>query len=207
MAIDLTESINILSPVITQDVSAVEALAAFLNKPIDSGVLDLGNVKMVQSNKKDVFYTVTAKECSCPSFQYRGGPCKHIRKHFAEDKLRGQTIGEVLAEADKNLHKMPKSYQRMVRAAREEAESEEEPIPEEQCYKAVCKPVDEKERAIRLAEAKEKIEASKQQARDLKERQKIAREEAESEGSLIVRGGFKPCLPEEEPLSDFDRVS
>jgi hypothetical protein len=102
---------------------------------------------------------------------------------------------------------MPKSYQRMVAASREAAECEEEPIPVEQRYKAVCKPISEEERAAKIAAAKEKIEASKQQARDLKERQRIAREEAESEPSLITRGGFRPSMPEEEPLGDFDRVS
>jgi hypothetical protein len=33
-------------------------------------------------------------------------------------------MAETLADHDRNLHKMPKSYQRMVRAAREETEAE-----------------------------------------------------------------------------------
>jgi hypothetical protein len=136
---------------ITQSTDAVEGLLNSLGRPTEPlpGVVDLGSVKLVLSNKKDVYYTVTAKECSCPSATYRGGPCKHIRKYFPEPKKAGQTMAEVLAEHDKNLHKMPKSYQRLVRAAREEAESEP---------------------------------------------------------SLITRGGFKPCLPEEEQ-SPIDRVS
>lgn len=51
----------------TQSVEAVESLAAYLNKPIEAGILNLGAVKLVKSNKGDVFYTVTAKACSCPS--------------------------------------------------------------------------------------------------------------------------------------------
>ncbi len=35
------------------------------------------------------------------------------------------TIAEVLEQHDRNLPKMPRSYQRMVRAAREEAEAED----------------------------------------------------------------------------------
>ncbi|MGD0953726.1 MAG: SWIM zinc finger family protein [Methanotrichaceae archaeon] len=110
----------------TQSVDAVEGLLNSLGRPTEPlpGVVDLGSVKLVLSNKKDVYYTVTAKECSCPSATYRGGPCKHIRKYFPEPKKAGQTIEETLAEHDKNLHKMPKSYQRMVRAAREDAECE-----------------------------------------------------------------------------------
>jgi hypothetical protein len=67
----------------TQTVVATEALAKYLNRTIEGGVLDLGAVKLVKSNKGDVFYTVTANACSCPSHTYRGGPCKHMRKHFS----------------------------------------------------------------------------------------------------------------------------
>jgi len=69
----------------TQRTDAVEALAAFLHKPIEGGVLDLGSLKLVKSNKGDAFYGVTATKCSCPSATYRhSGPCKHQRKYFAE---------------------------------------------------------------------------------------------------------------------------
>ena len=44
-----------------------EALAAYLNKPIQAGVLDLGEAKLVKSNHGDAFYMVTAKKCSCPA--------------------------------------------------------------------------------------------------------------------------------------------
>ena len=111
---------------ITQSSSAVVGLLNSLGRPTEPlpELVDLGTVKLVQSNKGDVYYTVTAKECSCPSFTYRGGPCKHQRKHFDESKRRGQTLADTLEEHDRNLHKMPKSYQRMVRAVREDAEAE-----------------------------------------------------------------------------------
>ena len=48
-----------------------------------------------------------------------------------------QTMAETLADHDRNLSKMPKSYQRMVRAAREDAESE----PLELISRAGFKPV------------------------------------------------------------------
>ena len=67
----------------TQRTDAVEALAAFLHKPIEGGVLDLGSLKLVKSNKGDAFYGVTATKCSCPSAAYRPGQsCKHQRAHF-----------------------------------------------------------------------------------------------------------------------------
>jgi hypothetical protein len=71
------------SPV-TQKPEAVEALAVYLNKTIEGGVLDLGAAKLVKSNKGDCFYTVTARKCSCPSAAYRGGPCKHMRAYFPQ---------------------------------------------------------------------------------------------------------------------------
>ncbi len=111
---------------ITQTLFAVVGLLNSLGRPTEplSEVVDLGIVKLVRSNKGDVYYTVTAKECSCPSFVYRGGPCKHQRKHFVQDRRRGQTLAETLEEHDRNLHRMPESYKRMVRAAREDAEAE-----------------------------------------------------------------------------------
>jgi hypothetical protein len=76
--------VQIQTPV-TQKPEAVEALAAYLNKPIDAGVLDLGAAKLVKSNKGDAFYTVTANACICPAATYHPGqPCKHQRKHFPQ---------------------------------------------------------------------------------------------------------------------------
>ena len=120
-----TFSVDSGSP-ITQSLSAVVELLNSLGRATEPlpEVVDLGTVKLVQSNRGDVYYTVTAKECSCPSFTYRGGQCKHQRKHFADSKRHGQTLAETLEEHDRNLYKMPKSYQRMVRAAREDAEAE-----------------------------------------------------------------------------------
>lgn len=116
---------------ITQSVDAVVGLLNSLSRPIEPlpELVDLGTVKLVLSNKEDVYYTTTARACSCPAATYRSGPCKHIRKHFpkaAEEgkPRRGITMAETLEENDRNLHRMPKSYQRMVRATREDAESE-----------------------------------------------------------------------------------
>ena len=121
---------------ITQSIEAVKSLLAYVGRASDPlpTFLELpgGRCILVLSNKKDVYYTVTQKACSCPSATYRPGKaCKHQRKYFAEaanadsDSLTALSIAEVLEEHDKNLSKMPKSYQRMVRAAREEAAAED----------------------------------------------------------------------------------
>ena len=69
----------------TQITEAVDALAEFLHKPIEGGVLDLGSLKLVKSNKGDAFYGVTKNKCSCPFAAYRPGqPCKHQRKYFPQ---------------------------------------------------------------------------------------------------------------------------
>jgi hypothetical protein len=67
----------------SQETQSVEALAAFTGKQIIDGVLDLGVVKLIQNSNQSGYYTVTAKDCSCPSHGYRPGKtCKHMRKLF-----------------------------------------------------------------------------------------------------------------------------
>ena len=74
---------------VTQSVGAVKTLLAFVGRassPLPSDVtLDNGRLVLVLSNKKDAYYTVTAKACSCPAAIYRhNGPCKHQRKYFPQ---------------------------------------------------------------------------------------------------------------------------
>lgn len=74
---------------ITQSIEAVKALLAYVGRasdplPTDMS-LDNSRLILALNNKKDAYYTVTAKACSCPSAIYRhNGPCKHQRKYFAE---------------------------------------------------------------------------------------------------------------------------
>ena len=100
--------VQIQTPV-TQKPEAVEALAAYLNKPIEAGVLDLGSAKLVKSNKGDAFYTVTAKACSCPAMTYHPGmACKHQRKYFPQPKKSREELeaeGEAILEAHHNTAK------------------------------------------------------------------------------------------------------
>lgn len=87
---------------VTQTVEAVEALAKYLNKSIEAGVLDLGDVKLVLSNKKDVFYTTTTRACSCPSTGWHPGQrCKHQRKYFPQQKSQAARDAEVEGELAK----------------------------------------------------------------------------------------------------------
>jgi hypothetical protein len=116
---------------ITQSIDAVKSLLAYVGRASDPlpTFLELPDKRciLVLSNKKDVYYTVTPKACSCPSATYRPGkPCKHQRKYFPEapgavdSGTRPMTMAETLEEHDRNLPNLPKSYQRIVRAAREE---------------------------------------------------------------------------------------
>ena len=94
---------------VTHKPEAVEALAAYLNKPIEAGVLDLGSATLVKSNKGDAFYTVTAKACSCPAMTYHPGmACKHQRKYFPQPKKSREELeaeGEAILEAHHNTAK------------------------------------------------------------------------------------------------------
>jgi len=76
---------------VTQSVGAVKTLLAFVGRassPLPSDVtLDNGRLVLVLSNKKDAYYTVTAKACSCPAAIYRhNGPCKHQRRFFPQQE-------------------------------------------------------------------------------------------------------------------------
>ena len=80
---------------ITQSVEAVRALLQWkkiASDPLPADVsLDNGRLVLVLSNKKDVFYTVTATKCSCPSAAYRGGRCKHMRHYFPQEQVVAAT--------------------------------------------------------------------------------------------------------------------
>jgi len=117
---------------VTQTTQAVCALLAWKGRssnPLPSFV-ELGSgegkVVLVLSNKKDSYYTVTAKDCSCPAANWHPNQrCKHQRKYFAEEQTTTrQSMAATLEQAEANLSKMPYQYQRMVKAAREAAEAE-----------------------------------------------------------------------------------
>jgi len=78
----------------TQSTDAVKALLAYkkvASDPLPNEVsLDGGRLVMVLSNKKDAFYTVTDRACSCPAATYHHGPCKHQRKYFPQPKREAE---------------------------------------------------------------------------------------------------------------------
>lgn len=115
---------------ISQKVESVVELLNFLGKPIDPlpQIVKLADgAQLTKSSKADCYYYTSATECTCPGFYYRHA-CKHVKALASKSaKPSGQTLAETLEEHDRNLWKMPKSYQRMVRQAREEAEAENDP--------------------------------------------------------------------------------
>jgi len=81
---------------VTQSRDAVKTLLAFVGRasdPLPTDVsLDNGRMVLVLSNKKDCYYVVTQKECSCPAAIYNHGKaCKHQRKYFAEQIAKPAT--------------------------------------------------------------------------------------------------------------------
>ncbi len=112
-----------LNPV-TQTIESVKALASFLGMKEElPEIIALANgARLTLSSKKDCYYFTNAKGCTCRAGTY-GRICRH-RMALESSKPRGQSMAQTLEEHDRNLSKMPKSYQRMVRVAREEAEAE-----------------------------------------------------------------------------------
>jgi hypothetical protein len=80
---------------VTQSLDAIKKLLAYVGRasdPMPSDVsLDNGRLVLVLSNKKDAYYTVTEKKCSCPAATYHQGPCKHQRKYFSVAKVEQST--------------------------------------------------------------------------------------------------------------------
>ncbi len=74
---------------VSQSVDAVRALIAFYNhgnEPVEMPAFYrlTGEMVLVQSAKKDVYYVCTPKDCSCPAKTYNPGkPCKHQRRFFS----------------------------------------------------------------------------------------------------------------------------
>lgn len=75
---------------VTQSADSVKTLLAFVGRasdPMPSDVtLDNGRMVLVLSNKKDAYYTCTAKACSCPAAHWNHGSCKHQRKYFPQSE-------------------------------------------------------------------------------------------------------------------------
>jgi hypothetical protein len=88
--------LNMENPV-TQTVDAIKNLLAYVGRacnPLPTDVtLDNGRLVLVLSNKKDAYYTCTARACSCPGNQFRHN-CKHIRKYFPETATPAATVSE-----------------------------------------------------------------------------------------------------------------
>lgn len=73
---------------VTQSRDAVKTLLAFVGRasdPMPTDVtLDNGRMVLVLSNKRDCYYVVTSRACSCPAAHWNRGPCKHQRKFFPQ---------------------------------------------------------------------------------------------------------------------------
>ena len=95
----------LLGTAVTQSTEAVVSLLKYLGKTIDPlpQTVDLPGLVLVLSNKRDVFYVITATSCSCPSAAYRPGQrCKHQRNHFPQaDKPVPMASVEILPLAGK----------------------------------------------------------------------------------------------------------
>lgn len=78
---------------ITQTVEAVKALLSWRGRAADPlpEFVEMGEgdsrLVLVLSNKKDAYYTATARDCSCPAHNWHPNQrCKHQRKHFPEEQ-------------------------------------------------------------------------------------------------------------------------
>ena len=76
----------------TQSAEAIKSLLTWKKISCDPlpEFLEMGDgdsrLVLVLNNKKDAYYTVTAKGCSCPAATYHPGTrCKHSKKYFPQE--------------------------------------------------------------------------------------------------------------------------
>ena len=81
----------VLASPVTQDREAVKQLIAFHNHGQEPAEMPdfyrlTGEMVLVLNGKKDAYYVVTPKTCSCPAAHWNRGPCKHQRKYFSQQE-------------------------------------------------------------------------------------------------------------------------
>jgi hypothetical protein len=115
----------------TQTIDAVKALLQWkkiASDPLPSEVsLDNGRMVLVLSNKRDAYYCLTAKACSCPAATYHPGQkCKHQRKYFgarseAEEYQARQRALRAQAKAGSSLSEPQEPAKRLARPPEEDS--------------------------------------------------------------------------------------
>ena len=112
---------------ITQSIDAVKALLTWKGRAssplpefVEMGKGD-SRLVLVLSNKRDVYYCVTAKACSCPAHNFgHGQRCKHQRKYFAEQIAKPAETDSIRPKFDKSFRpfsELPSEERRAVGAA------------------------------------------------------------------------------------------
>lgn len=160
---------------ITQDTKAVVELLKCLGRlysPLPDAV-KLPDVVLALSSKKDVYYTVTGRDCSCPARTYHPGQaCKHMKRFFPAGQIPKKTILQEMME---------EGYETSFEPG-DEPEVPDKPVPS------------------RVVEAKAKSSGSRQQAREHQAKMRLARNtvkigQVESVDSIMPSmAGFRPVL-------------
>lgn len=134
---------------LTEDTKAVVALLKCLGRPYSPlpDAVKLPNMVLVLSSKKDVFYTVTARDCSCPARTYHPGQaCKHMKRFFTEAQIPKKTLLEEMVDQRYEMSFTPE----------DEPEAAEKPA------------------SAKVVEAKVKCEESRQEAHKYQTKMRLA---------------------------------
>jgi hypothetical protein len=105
----------------TQSIEAVKALMDWRNIVANSlpAEVNLGSTVLVLSQKKDAYYTVTAKGCSCPAATYRPGePCKHRARLFPDGQPARAALPCSASRSSSGQESPAQAYQRKQRELR-----------------------------------------------------------------------------------------
>ena len=109
----LTQSIDAVKSLLVYTGQASDPLPPFVEMPGREVVL-------VLSSKKDVYYTTTARACSCPSGTYRPGQiCKHRKTYFSQDS-KAEKVAQAKVKTEES-RQQAREYQARQRALKASA--------------------------------------------------------------------------------------
>jgi hypothetical protein len=107
---------------VTQSVKSVVELLNYIGQSADPlpDSVKLPGLVLVLSSRKDVYYTTTARSCSCPSANYRPDQtCKHRQTYFP-DVEKAERIAEAKSKTELS-RQQARDYQAQQRALKAKA--------------------------------------------------------------------------------------
>ena len=96
----------------SKSIEAVVELLRLFDRPIHPlpESIVIRDAVLVLSAKKDVYYLVTEKACSCPAYAFHSRPCKHQMRFFKNCAEKEAAKTEAVLDSIKPTLKWPSGH-------------------------------------------------------------------------------------------------